>query len=52
MEFVSLVQAVDPSAGPEYVTSLLGRADPHSNGHISFSDCVLVLSTDLAKRLA
>ena len=42
-----------PAAGaldaPGDEADLLARADPFSNAHISFSDCVLVLSADLAR---
>ena len=45
VEFLRLMRALDL---PTAESAALATADPFSNAHISFSDCVLALSADLA----
>jgi hypothetical protein len=49
VEFLRLVRELGI---PGSEADLLARADPFSNSHISFSDCVHVLSNELGKIMA
>ena len=46
-QFRSLVKSLVPGKGAGDVDELLASVDPYNNNHITFSDCVGVLSSDL-----
>lgn len=48
-EFRRLVRRIDPGKTPSDVEALLNLVDPFNNQHITFSECVSVLSSELVK---
>lgn len=46
------MQAIDPSKADTEVDSLVNLVDPYDNQHITFSECVSVLSAELVRMMA